>query len=240
MRKLSLLITAGVLGVLTSSASLLSCDHVKGTGEVVQRSLNVEPFHGIVVEGSMDVVLTQAADQSVKIEAQANIADLVTTTVKNGIWHIGTRESYTTNKAFVIHIGAPRIDLVHVEGSGSVKGTGAFVSENASVAIAGSGNIDMSFQASSIVIEVGGSGDVRLSGSCAQLKASIAGSGNVNVLELAAKDAQIDIAGSGNVSANATGRVDVDIAGSGNAVLAVEPASINQRIAGSGTVRITQ
>lgn len=238
MRKLPLLITAGLLGVLTSSATLLSCDHVKGTGEVVQRSLNLEAFHGIVVEGSMDVVLTQAAEQSVKLEAQANIADLVTTTVKNGIWHIGTREDYSTNKPFIVHINAPRMDVVHLEGSGNVTGSGMFASDDVSVAIAGSGDVTMSFKASSIKAHVDGSGNVRLSGSCSELHVSIAGSGDVRVSELMATNMSAAIAGSGNVIAHANGRVNVDIAGSGDVVLDEKPSSLDQRIAGSGTVRI--
>ncbi|MBK8498339.1 MAG: DUF2807 domain-containing protein [Flavobacteriales bacterium] len=240
MRKLFLILAAGSFAVLASSSTLHSCDHVKGTGDVVHRPLNLDEFHGIVVEGSMDVVLTQSAERSVTIEAQANIAELVTTTVKNGIWHIGTRESCSTTKPFIVHISSPRMDVVHVEGSGSVKGSGTFTADDVSVAIAGSGDVAMSVQASSIKVAVDGSGNVLLSGNCERLKVAIAGSGDVRTSELTTTDLTADIAGSGSVIAHANGRADVDIAGSGNVVLTTKPASINQRIAGSGTLRIAQ
>jgi hypothetical protein len=74
-------------------------NHIKGEGDVIKKPLTVDAFHGIVLEGAADVVITQAATQQVEVEGQPNIAALVTTAVKDGIWTVGTgRASYSTNK----------------------------------------------------------------------------------------------------------------------------------------------
>lgn len=240
MRNSSIAAAAGLVAVLVTSAAFFSCDHVNGVGEVVKKPLHVETFRGIVVKGSMDVVITRSDERAVVIEAPSNIADLVTTTVRKGIWYIRTSKSYSTTKPFTVHIAAPEMDMVRMEGSGSVKSVGPFEEEDVSLAIDGSGDITMAFRATSIMASVAGSGDLELSGACEHLNAVIAGSGTIMATDLAVKDLDVDIAGSGEVNAAASGAVDVRIAGSGDVVLAGAPAKMNKRITGSGSVRIAQ
>ncbi|MBK6829945.1 MAG: DUF2807 domain-containing protein [Flavobacteriales bacterium] len=240
MHTLTALVTSATIVVLATSAFPFHDDHVKGVGEPVKKSLVVQPFHGIEVNGSMDVEIVRADVQAVEVEAQANIAELLTTEVKNGTWIVSTSKSYSTDKPFIIRIRVPSIDLVHVNGSGDVKSVDVFEVPKLDLAIAGSGDIMFAAKASSVRAAIDGSGDIRMRGSCTVLSAAIAGSGDVNASQLSATDLRVAIAGSGDVSASASGAVDVAIAGSGDVVLTQKPASINERIAGSGEVRIAK
>lgn len=240
MRTFILLAAAAVIAVFATAAFPLHYDHVKGAGDVIKKSVTVGAFHGIEVNGSMDVRIVKAAQQAVEVEAQANIAELLTTEVRNGTWVIATSKSYSTDKPFIIHVHAPSIDKVHINGSGDARSGDVFEVEKADLAIAGSGDITFAVKASSVRAAIDGSGDIRVTGACSKLIAAVAGSGDVKASELVTTDLSVDIAGSGNVSANASGQVDVAIAGSGDVVLAKKPASIKERIAGSGGVRVAR
>lgn len=63
--------------------TLLLQDQVQGSDDEVRRTITLWAFHGIVLHGSMDVVITTAAERSVVVEAQANIAELVIISVKS-------------------------------------------------------------------------------------------------------------------------------------------------------------
>lgn len=226
--------------VIASSAlmvSAASCDHVQGTGNVQKKTLNVAAFHGIVVEGSMDVVLTKGDVQSVMIEAQANIAELVTTNVRNGVWIIETEKGYSTDKDFVVRITAPSIDVVKVDGSGDVTCNGEFTVGEMKLAIAGSGNISMNFTASRTEADIAGSGDLKLSGTTGVLKVDLAGSGDVNAKALRAGKADVDVMGSGDVTIYASESLDATIAGSGDIAFAGRPGKVSTNVMGSGEVR---
>ena len=216
------------------------CDPVKGTGEVVKRTITVDAIHGIKVMGSMDVILTQAATQSIEIEAQANLIDLVSTTVRNGIWYLDTEKSYSTSKDFVVRISAPNIDLVHIDGSGDVKAMSRFSGDDVELGIAGSGNMTMEYAAKSIEASISGSGTIRLSGECTALKAAIAGSGDLIATKLNAGSAEAAIAGSGDISLTAQESLHASIAGSGNVTYTGKPTSIHKDVVGSGEVRTMQ
>ena len=222
---------------LSATLNTVYADCVKGVGEVVKKSLSVDAFHGINLEGSMDVVLTQGPVQTVEIEAQANLIELMETRVSNGIWSISTSDGFTTNKSFIVRITVPMIDEVRIDGSGNISSKGNFPAEDMRLAIAGSGNISLAFTSKKADVSIDGSGDVVLSGTTDVLNVSIAGSGDVNARDLKSADATVDIAGSGDVTLDASQSLEASIGGSGDVSYKGAPARISRNVMGSGEVR---
>ncbi|MFZ1331287.1 MAG: head GIN domain-containing protein [Flavobacteriales bacterium] len=213
-----------------------NADHVKGTGDVVHRPLAVDAFHGITLQGSMDVMITPSNEQSVEVVAQQNIADLVTTEVKNGVWNISTSDGFSTNEEFTINIKVPAMDKVKIQGSGDIEGTDSFKADQVDLKIEGSGDIKMTYEASSVKAKIEGSGDIVLKGSCADLDLAIEGSGDVDSRGLQCVNARTSIAGSGGIFVNATTTLDATIAGSGSVQYSGNP-QLKKSVAGSGEVK---
>ena len=188
---------------------------VQGTGDVVHRPLSVDAFHGITLQGSMDVMITPSAEQSVEIVAQQNIAELITVEVHDGIWTIATLRG-SVHKEFTVHIHVPVMDNVKIEGSGDVKGMDMFTTDNVELKVEGSGDIDMQYQATSVKANVEGSGDILLRGSCTDMTIAIEGSGDIDTRGMQCMNARTSIAGSGDISVNAIEDLHATIAGSGS------------------------
>jgi hypothetical protein len=222
---------------LSATINTASADCIKGVGEVVKKSLSVDAFHGIRLEGSMNVVLTQGATQAVEVEAQANLIELIETKVVNGVWEITTKDGYSTDKTFTVHITAPVIDKVYLDGSGDITSNGTFTADAMDLALAGSGNITIAFNSKKADAGIAGSGDMVLSGTCDKLDVDVAGSGDVDARELKVADATVDIAGSGDVVLDASQSLEADIAGSGDVSYRGAPARISRNVMGSGEVR---
>lgn len=215
--------------------------HVKGEGEVVKRPLTVPEFHGIELEGAMDVVITPSEARSVVVEAQANIAELVTTEVTEGIWHIQTEgQGYSTDKPFVVHISMPTVDHITIDGSGDVKGTGPFRTDKLVLRTNGSGDMTFEVQAGAVDVAIGGSGDMKLSGTSDDVAVSIKGSGDVNARALKTSGAVVSISGSGDVTVNTDQRLVASISGSGNVMYDGSPSDLTRNVSGSGEIRPVQ
>lgn len=219
------------------ASSAFAWDHVQGAGNVVRKPLTVQAFHGIRVEGALDVVITPASVQQVEVEAQENLVGLVTTSVQGGVWTIATSKGYSTNKPFVVHIRVPVIDVVEVEGSGDVKADGSFTAGEVKLGVQGSGDLDLAFTASRIDVRVQGSGDVKLVGSCVELRAEVSGSGDIQARGLKAESVRATTAGSGNMVVYSTKRLNAAISGSGDITYAGDPATVDTSVDGSGEVR---
>lgn len=226
------------LSLLTITMAAKAGNHVEGSGNVVRKALTVPAFHGIQVEGALDVVLTPATTQQVEVEAQENLVGLVTTEVRNGIWTIRTREGYSTSKPFVVHISAPVIDAVAISGSGDVKGSGLFAAGTVQLSVQGSGDLDLAFTATSIAVSVQGSGDVKLAGSCTEVNAAVQGSGDINAKGLKTESARAASSGSGTITVFATKRLNAVVSGSGDVLYAGDPQTVDRQVSGSGEVRV--
>ncbi|MBL7952949.1 MAG: DUF2807 domain-containing protein [Flavobacteriales bacterium] len=227
-------------GFLLLAASLQACTPLnceRGAGPVVKRTLTLSAFRGIAAQGSLEVRLTRGSAQAVEIEGQSNLIDLLITDVKGGVWEIGTKKCYNTDKPFIVHITMPMVDFVSVQGSGDVKTVNAFTAPKLTVEVQGSGEVDLGIDAKHIDAIVQGSGDIDLHGTCGDLNVTVQGSGDIDASDLEATNAEASVQGSGDIGLTVTGKLTANIGGSGNINYTGSPTQVNKHIAGSGEVK---
>lgn len=225
-----------LLGTLShSSCSPWGCE--SGSGPVTEATLQLDPFHGILLEGPMDVLVSKGEVQEVVVEGETNLIELVRTVVKNGVWSISTSKCYSTNEPLRVHITVPMLDRVIVQGSGSVQGVDEFSVGEAELEVQGSGDIELAIVAGLITASVQGSGDIRIRGSAGKLIASVEGSGDIHASELIAGDVDAEVVGSGDIKVRASGALDAQITGSGDVKYIGEPSSVDERVTGSGDIK---
>ena len=232
-------VNLSLLALSLSAGLFASCspiDCVKGAGAPERKALSVAVFHGIVVQGAVDVQLTVSSTQKVEVEAQPNIAALVITEVKDGIWVIHTDKCYSTDKPFTIHIAVPTVDVVSIQGSGDVTGTGEFTTTEMKLDVQGSGDLRMIAAAKTIHAGVQGSGDISLSGTCTMLYAAVQGSGDIKAGSLKTTSAKASVEGSGDITVQASDSLDANVQGSGDVKYKGKPAHVDSKVQGSGDV----
>ncbi|MFZ1688338.1 MAG: head GIN domain-containing protein [Flavobacteriales bacterium] len=233
--KLAIIAIAAAAGLYLYTSGLWS-DCVKGTGDPVKKDLTVAAFHGVEIMGSVDVELTQAATQSVVVEGQSNVADLLETSVNNGIWTIKTSKCYSTDKPFVVRIAVPAIDRVAVMGSGDVTGKNAFGGDRIDIDVQGSGDVTMTFNCKAVEASVQGSGDIKLGGECQEVVLSVQGSGDVKAVELKSQRAMTTVTGSGDIAVQVSESLNASVTGSGSVKYKGKPTDLKQNVTGSGDV----
>ena len=234
LRNHLLILTFFVSAGLFASCSIGAC--VSGKGSVVKRGLNVEPFHGIIVQGSVDVRVSTATVQRVEVEGQENLVGLVEAVVKDGIWTIRTSDCYRTEKPYIVHIQVPTLDKVSVQGSGDVLGIGTLETGFMDLSVQGSGDVELMLKATTVQTSIQGSGTIKLSGTCGVLRAEVQGSGDVKSGNMTTANAFANVIGSGDITVRVTGTLDAQISGSGDIRYKGTPAEIKKSIAGSGDV----
>ena len=230
---LQLLPLAAVL--LTSSSCVIGMRCVNGTGPVVERDLDVERFTKVIVEGSLTVKITPGDAFHVKAEGQENLIELLDTRSQNGTWIVRTKECFSTNKPFVVHVVMPVLQQAEVNGSGDILGQGTFTGELIDVAVRGSGDVKLDLRMATVNAEVTGSGDVVVTGSTQALNARVVVSGDVAAKDLEARTARAEVTGSGDISVNATGELTAVVSGSGD-IKYTGGASVNKEVIGSGDI----
>lgn len=206
----------------------------KGEGPIVEKTLQLDDFQGVVLTISGNVILTQGAQQSVRISAQQNIIDLMETEVNGGVWKIKTRENINRHEPIKIYITIPHLNYAQVSGSGKIITQNTFTGcEQLKIGISGSGDLQISADARAVDAQISGSGDIELSGNTTDISMHISGSGDIEADDMTSQNANVHISGSGNCKLHATKALEVHVSGSGDVYYKGSP-SIDSRISGSG------
>ncbi|MBB6459222.1 head GIN domain-containing protein [Flammeovirga kamogawensis] len=225
-------------------------------GPIEGQEITTDSFEGVELKVAGNVEIVYGEQQSVRVEAQQNVLDNLTTNVRNNVMEIDLSKSMS-NYTLNVYITTPLLNVANVSGSGTIKFENP-KSENLSIALSGSGSIEgknletvsrviniatsgsgkivlSEIQTSSITTMLSGSGSIELSGSTVSIIDQKSGSGNLEGFNLTTENANITISGSGNTSITCTTKLDVGIAGSGSVFYKGTP-EVNAAISGSGRV----
>ena len=189
--------------LLLLTAALTSCDWhttrtVIGFGDVEFEEREMTDFSGVSLTGTCDVYITTGESFSVELQAQPQILEVMTTSVKGGILSIGFHPDYNikTDAEISAIIVLPSLDFVSLTGLGDFEISGEKQPE-LDIHITGKGNVE------AYGMEVG---------NC-QINISGVGNCEVNVSDLL----DIQVSGVGHLFYMGNPELNTDISGVGNA-----------------------
>lgn len=204
-------------GLILPGCIILDGPGVEGSGNRARQERELEPFSRIRLVGAEDVVVRVGEPQSVVVEGDDNLIDMVETEVRGETLTVKTEGSYRTRIGLTLDVRVPELEGVSVAGSGDVQVTGV--------------------DAESFSASIAGSGDVTVSGKVGDLEAEIAGSGDLHLYDLRAERARAEIAGSGDIRIWASQSLRARIAGSGDIAYRGDPPEVDRSVTGSGSIR---
>lgn len=241
MKKIiNLLTSAFALCIMFAvSASAMSLDYIKGSGNIVQEKREVSNFKKIVIKGSADVLINMGNQENAVVETDDNIVKLIRVYVEGDALIIDTKQNTSISTKFLkVHVNAKKIEGLFIKGSGDITGTNKISSDKLEIGISGSGDVKLTdLYTKNLKIEIMGSGDVELkSGQAVSNNVSIMGSGDVKMKKLSTDQSYIEIMGSGDVEVNAAKELKAEIKGSGDVEYYGNPAKTDFRKNGSGDI----
>lgn len=137
--------------LLLAEPLLTACDdddvflnHVKGEGPTVSETRSVAAFSGLDLNIDADVYLTQGTEQSVRVEGQRNILDILKTDVRDDRLRIRfDRGILDSHDAIRVYVTLPTLTSVSVAGAGLVQGQGLWSVQDLNLNVYGSGDIEL-------------------------------------------------------------------------------------------------
>lgn len=198
---------------------------VTESDNIIEKTFNVESFDEIDVSGHMNVKFIQTTgERKVDVKCADNIMDLLVIKVKDDALLIKFKNGVNVRcKTLDITVHGPKLEEVHLAGSGqidlseglktndlscSLSGSGKIegmniVCHEADFKVAGSGRILMAkLLTSEVETDISGSGEAALSGTTDKVEFNISGSGEINAVALEAKWGSANISGSGKIKCN--------------------------------------
>lgn len=190
--------------------------HARGSGVPATETREVPAFTGLELAGTNTVTVQVGSPQSVRVTADDNLLDKVTTTVQGGDLVIDDVGSWTTKSPMRVVVTTPSLDRVALSGTGTITVTGV--------------------SATGFTAELSGSGTVVAAGSADRLTGVLPGSGTLALSGLVARDVTARLDGTGTIRVTARSSLDADLGGTGAIVYAGNPSKVTRNIGGTGSI----
>ena len=208
----------------------------------------IGPFDRIAIEGNFQVYLYAGKEDSISVEAPAQIHKLIITKVENGkltvkmkphTWFSKNFKDWNRQPKKIIRIPVDRIDAISFSGSGHIKTENLYLDSPAlEIHSSGSGKITAQVNSQRLELKKTGSGSILLSGKTNRLQAKISGSGAIKLKELKAQFSTVKLSGSGSIHLDSQQLLNAEISGSGRVLYKnYTNLKIDSQVSGSGRLR---
>lgn len=240
MKKSILVLAAVLFSITTSNAQWWSNDKVNGNGDMVTKNRSVSNYDKVSLVGSMDVELVSGKEGDLKIEAESNLQQYITTEVSNGVLKISVEKgvSISPSRNMGVKVTVPFEDLegVALTGSGDIMGMDQIKAPEFETQVTGSGNLKLNLNVRDLNSSITGSGDTELRGNAENFSCKVTGSGDFNAFDLKAGKVNASVSGSGDIEITALEELKARVSGSGDIIYLGNPEKQDFKTAGSGSV----
>ena len=199
---ISMLLLTGYASAQSSKKQTL-----EGNGNVITREVSVSPFTTLKANGVYELKLIQGSKESVKIEADENLHELVTVSNEGSSLVIHTKKMEKVNltgkyklKVYVTFTKLKDVDLGMV---GNVSSEDELTFDKLHLDNKSVGNVELKFTADRLDLNNSSVGNVRLRGKVQEAVVKNTGVGNLEAGGLEVQTMSIDNSGVGNAVVNA-------------------------------------
>ncbi|QHL88020.1 DUF2807 domain-containing protein [Nibribacter ruber] len=198
-----------------TSCAQAQTNTVEGNGNVSSETRAVQDFTSLKISGGFEVILTQGTQESLKLEADANLLPLIETKVTDGTLKISTKNSVNIRKSKAMKVYVTVQQLKNLDLSGGIKLTTTNTLKSALLKVDASGGIqlNMALAVQQLDADMSGGCDVTLRGTADKVKFDVSGATNLKALDLKANYFTLDASGASNAEVYAAKELTVDASG---------------------------
>ncbi|MDT9000134.1 head GIN domain-containing protein [Paucibacter sp. APW11] len=208
---------------------------LKGSGVLVDKVRAVAVFSRVRVDGPIDVRMSQAAADELRVQADDNIEPLIETRVEGDTLVVGLKphSGFDCRNEPRVNIAFKALQSLQMKGSGDVR-LDRLKADSFNLNITGSGDLHMGLvELRELNASLSGSGDLEVAGRADAQNWSLSGSGDVSARALSGKTVKAHLSGSGDMDLGVSEQLDAKLSGSGDLSYAGRP-KVSKSVTGSG------
>jgi hypothetical protein len=224
--------------VILSSCHYFMGERIYGDRHITTRDANVGSFNSIDVSGALEAHISQGTDNSVKIETDQNLLDLIEVYTDGNTLVARTRNGYNLrpSRKIVIYITAPEFKDLDVSGASKIIADNALSGTDMHIGASGASHISMEVSSGKISSDLSGASSLTLKGQATDFDLEASGASHSNCYELVAENAFIDLSGASSAEITANKSLRAEASGASH-VRYKGNASVYSNTSGAGSVR---
>jgi len=227
------------------SLTLFSCNFdinmnsgVRGNGNVLteDRTIN-ESFSAIKATEGLDVYLTQGNNESITIEADENLHDLIITEVIDGVLKIHTRENIGRATSKKIMVSFKDISAITSTSGSDVYSTNTINANHLKLKSSSGSDMKLDVNTSILECESSSGSDLKLSGKTKKLIAEASSGSDIKASNLIAESSQVKASSGADITINTVKELTAKASSGGDIKYYGNPEKVSKNKSSSGSVR---
>ncbi len=231
----------GIVFLMTALVAVLPSSsyakkYIRGNGNLEKETRNISSFDAIDVSSAFEIYLTQGNSESLVIEADDNLLDLIITEVKSGTLKIYVKGNVRNVKDMKAFISFKMLDKIELSGACDLFGENTFKFNDIDIESSGASDMEMTFTADKVYLDLSGASEVEFVGSADVLTVDVSGAADIHAQEFEVRKCTIDASGASTIKVFATDELSVDASGASTVRYKGKP-SINMDSSGASSIR---
>lgn len=204
MTTLTKIIVSIILSLL-----LFSCEFgsgwmgVSGNGNVVTETRQTnDSFNEIQVSRGLDVYLTQSNIESVTVEADSNLQDIITVIVDHGVLKIKAEENISSSSAKKVHVNYKSINKLKASSGSDVYTTNTLTNDILELDLSSGSDAELDINAQTLVCSATSGSDIELTGKVMSFNADASSGSDIDAGDLLAEKSRVKASSGASISVN--------------------------------------
>jgi hypothetical protein len=236
-KKTRFLVFGLILGIFTTATcACVFIDGVDGNGKVVKENREVKSFTALKVGGAFDVYLTQGDKEELIVEADENLMNLITTTVRGNTLIINTKKNIRDADELNLYITFKELEKMDFSGAVEVESDGKLTFDRLLIKGSGASEIDLKLTANKLECNFSGASEIDLTGQADYCSMKCSGASELDAEDFVVKEYNIEITGAGEGVINCTDILNASVSGAASIRYYGDP-KVDTHISGAGSIK---
>ncbi|GET32730.1 lipoprotein [Prolixibacter bellariivorans] len=219
-----------------SAQSFWNWGGVKGNGNVVKVDRHLTGFDEISVSSGLDLYISQGDNESVVVEADENLQDIIMTKVDGNRLKLYVDKSIRNAKAMKVHVTVKDLkELRASAGSDVVSQTGLTVS-SLEIGVSSGSDVKMEVYADQLSGGTSSGSDLTLRGKAKNFHADSSSGSDINAYDLTAEDCTAEASSGSDIRLTVNGNFEAHASSGADIYYKGTPTSINTHSSSGGDV----
>ncbi len=221
------IVTLLLLVLVTTSSCMFN--GLSGNGDVKSqtRAINQE-FKAISVSQGIDVFITTNESNSVKVEADDNIIDLIKTEVENGELKIYFSKQVWHSTARKVYVSVPVIEEISVSSGASIKLDNSIIAEKLVLKASSGSDIIANVGVTDLTCSASSGADVIISGTAKNFEVEASSGSDINADHLEAEFVNAHASSGADISVYVSNSIQIKKSSGGAINYKGNPKNINK------------
>jgi len=211
---------------------------VTGNGNVSTQDRKLpENFNKIEVSRGLDVYLTQSDSQSLKVQADENLHDIIITEIENGVLKIYAEDNIKRAESKKIMVNVTNLNAISATSGSDVISTNTLKTDTIKLSTTSGADIEVELDAQSTTLASTSGSDIRVKGKTNTLSASATSGSDINAQYLISQSCTVSVTSGADIAVHAEEKITANATSGGDIKYYGNPKNESVSDTSAGNVR---